>query len=232
MIHQLIFAHPKPGMSEKDFQDYWVNVHAVKYASKIPQIKRYLIDTRIPFGPEPEDPLFSGVAEIWLRNEAEQLASLQTPEFLEGARLDEPNWAAFWRTVVLDTTTHVLMEGEPVQKDSGQVKILAMVKRKSGMSLEDFRKYSLEVHGAKDLKLPGLRRYMQCHVRDAFYGIGEAILDSVSMLWFDDTAAIEAMMQSPEYRESTEDLSNFIEMKYAHSFVVKEHWVIGPEFRS
>jgi EthD domain len=41
MIHQLIFAHPKPGMSEKDFQDYWVNVHAVNYASKIPQIKKY-----------------------------------------------------------------------------------------------------------------------------------------------------------------------------------------------
>lgn len=99
MIHQLIFAHPKPGMSEKQFQDYWVNVHAAKFASKIPQIKKYLIDTRIPFGEEPADPRFSGIAEIWLNNEEDQLASLQTPEFLQGARMDEPNWAAFWRTV-------------------------------------------------------------------------------------------------------------------------------------
>ena len=86
MIHQLIFASPKPGMSEQEFQDYWINVHAVKYASKIPQIKRYMIDARIPFEPESTEPLFSGVAEIWLKNEAEQLASLQTREFLEGAR--------------------------------------------------------------------------------------------------------------------------------------------------
>jgi uncharacterized protein (TIGR02118 family) len=232
MIHQLIFAHPKPGMSEKDFQDYWVNVHAVNYASKIPQIKRYLIDTRIPFGPEPEDPRFSGVAEIWLNNEEEQLASLQTPEFLQGARLDEPKWAAFWRTVVLDTNTHVLLEGEPLKKNSNLVKIMAMVKRKEGMPLADFRQYSLEVHGKKDLKLPGLRRYIQCHVRGSYYAIGEAILDSVSMLWFDDVSAIEAMQKSPEYQESTADLPNFIEMKYAYSFVTKEHWIIGPEFRA
>ena len=106
MIHQLIFAHPRPGMSEKEFCDYWVHEHAVKYAAKIPQIRRYVVDTRVPFGPDPADPPWSGVAEIWLRNEAEQLASMQTPEFLDGARRDEPNWAAFWRTVALDTDAH------------------------------------------------------------------------------------------------------------------------------
>ncbi|MBW4577614.1 MAG: EthD family reductase [Aphanothece sp. CMT-3BRIN-NPC111] len=231
MIHQLIFAHPKPGMSEKEFQDYWVNVHAVKYASKIPQIKRYLIDCRIPFGEEPEDPRFSGVAEIWLENEEEQLASLQTKEFLEGARLDEPNWAAFWRSVVLDTTAHVLMEGEPLKRDSNMVKIFAMVKRKAGMPLEEFRKYSLEVHGPKNLKLPGLRRYIQGHVRDSYYAIGESLLDCVSQLWFDDVEALEKALNSPEGKEAEQDLANFIEPKYAYTFVADEHWIIGPEFR-
>lgn len=228
MIHQLIFAHPKPGMSEQDFQNYWVNVHAVKYASKIPQIKRYLVDTRIPFGQEPQDPLFSGVAEIWLENEEEELASLQSKEFLEGARLDEPKWAAFWRTVALDTDTHVLMEGELPEKESSMIKMFALVKRKAGMSLEDFRKYSLEVHSLKNLQLPGLRRYTQCHVRDSFYAIGESILDCVSQFWFEDVKAIERMLQSPEYQESIADLSNFVESKYIHNFVTKEHWIIGP----
>ncbi|MDM9382337.1 EthD family reductase [Chlorogloeopsis sp. ULAP01] len=231
MIHQHIFAHPKPGMSEKEFQNYWVNFHAVYYASKIPQIKRYLIDTRIPFGQEPEDPLFSGVAEIWLENEEEQLASLQSKELLAGARLDEPNWAAFWRTVVLDTTAHVLMEGEPLKKDSNMVKVFALVKRKAGMPLEEFRKYSLEVHAQKDLKLPGLRRYLQCHVRDSFYAIGESILDCVSQLWFDDLQSLEKALNSPQGKEAEQDLANFIEPKYVHTFVATEHWIIGPEPR-
>lgn len=232
MIHELIFAHAKPGMTEKEFQDYWINVHAVKYASKIPQIKRYMIDSRIPFASEQNGPLFQGVAEIWLENEEEQLASLQSKEFLEGARLDEPNWAAFWRTVVLDTTTHVLMEGPPMQKDSTMVKLFVMVKRKPGMPLEEFRQYSLQTHAPKVLKLPGLRRYYQCHVRDSFYAIGEAIFDSVSMLWFDNIVALEKLMESLEYKEQFQpDLQNFLHPQYIHTIVTTEKWIIGPESR-
>jgi uncharacterized protein (TIGR02118 family) len=231
VIHQLIFAHPKPGMSEKEFQTYWKDVHAVRYASKIPQIRRYMIDCRISTEPEPDDPLWSGVAEIWFDNEQDQLASLQTPEFLQGARLDEPTWAAFWRTVVLDTDTHVLMEGPPETPQASMVKILAMVKRKAGLPLEEFRRHSLDVHGPLDLKLPGLRRYHQCHVRDSSYTVGESLLDAVSMLWFDDIAAMEAALASPEGKESADDLANFIEPKYAHVMVTDETWIIGPEPR-
>lgn len=232
MIHQLIFAHPKPGMSEPAFQDYWVNVHAVEYASKISQIRRYLVDTRIPCGPEPEDPLFSGVAEIWLKNEEEQLASLQSKPFLEGARRDEPRWAAFWRTVVLDTRAHVVVEGPPLSRDSSLVKLIVLVKRKPGMPLEAFRRYSLETHAAKVSSLPGLRRYYQCHVRDGFYAIGEALLDAAFMLWFDDVSAVERMWASTEYRDIVEpDLAEFIEPKYLHAMTVAEHWILGPAFR-
>ena len=38
VIHQFIFAYPRPGMTEAEFQRYWVEGHAVNYASKIPQI--------------------------------------------------------------------------------------------------------------------------------------------------------------------------------------------------
>lgn len=230
MIHQLIFAHPKPGMSEQDFQRYWVEVHAVKFASRIPQIKRYLIDTRVPFGPEPADPLFSGVAEIWM-NEEDQMASLQSHEFLEGARRDEPNWAAFWQTLALDTDAHVLVEGEPPSRDSTMVKVITLVKRKEGLPLKEFRLASLDVHGPLVGKLPGLRRYLQGHVRDGMYAVGEASLDCVSQLWFDDLDAIERMYASPEYERVANDLEGLVEPRYIHTMVTREHWVIGPEPR-
>jgi len=231
VIHQLIFAHPKPGMSEADFQHYWKDVHAIKFASKIPQIKKYMIDCRIPFGPEPADPLWSGVAEIFFDNEQDQLASLQSKEFLEGARADEPTWAAFWRTIVLDTDDHVLLAGPPFTRPSTMVKIIALAKRKEGMPLGEFRRYSLETHAAKDLKLPGLRRYYQCHVRDGAYALGEAFLDSASILWFDDVDSIAAMMKSPEYEDAAADITNFINPKYGHVMVTDETWIIGPEPR-
>ena len=159
MIHQFIFAAPRPGLSEADFQAYWVQQHAVRYASKIPQIRKYLIDTRMPLADDEGEPLWGGAAEIWLANEEEQLASLQSKEFLEGARLDEPRWAAFWRTVALDTDAHEILPGPPLTRDMTWVKLMFLVKRKEGLPLQDFRKRSLNEQAELALKVPGLRRY-------------------------------------------------------------------------
>jgi uncharacterized protein (TIGR02118 family) len=231
MIHQLIFAAPKPGMSEEQFQRYWVDVHAVEYASKIPQIRKYMIDTRLPFGGEDGEPLWSGVAEIWLKDEQEQLASLQTPEFLQGARLDEPNWAAFWRTVVLDTDAHEILSGRQGSPGDGAVKAIFLVKRKEGLPLEAFRELSLGAHAADVAALPGLRRYLQCHTRDGYYTVGEAVLDAAYQLWFDDADALARALESPEFERASASLDRITEPRYTHRLVTQEHWIIGPESR-
>lgn len=229
MLHRLIFAHPKPGMSEKEFQHYWREHHA-PLASKIPHTTRYLIASRIPFGQEPEDPPFGAVGETWFENEQEILEAVQSKEYIQGARPDEPNWAAFWQILALDTTDHVLKEGPPLKKDSSLVKMFILLKRKPEMSLANFRQYWLETHGPLVLSLPGIRRYIQCHVRDAFYVIGESSFDGVEQIWFDDTQAIEKMMKSPEYKEQVmPNMANFVEPKYIFSFVADEYWVVRPE---
>jgi uncharacterized protein (TIGR02118 family) len=230
VIHQLIFAHPKPGMSERDFQDYWLNHHGPKLAAKVPQIRRYMIDSRVPFGPEPDDPLFSGVAEIWLENEQTSVASLQTPE-LRAAREDEPNWAAFWQTVVLNTDAHVLKELGPPPGDGSQIKYFVLMKRKEGLSLPEFRRYALEVHAPHVLALPGLRRYYQCHQRDAMYGIGEPGLDAAAILWFDNVDDMGRAFAAPEYKVVQDDFPQFAETKYIQNMAATEQWIIGPEFR-
>ncbi|GJF35099.1 hypothetical protein KNE206_77990 [Kitasatospora sp. NE20-6] len=228
MIHQLIFAHPRPGMTEEEFQRYWLDVHAPNYASKIKQIRRYCVDTRIPLGPEPADPLWSGIAEIWLDNDEDQLASLQSPEFLQGARLDEPNWAAFWRTVVLDTDAHTLLAG-PGPLHPHPVKLVLLAKRTNGTTVEEFRSRSLGAHAKLALDVPGLVRYQQGHVRDGAYAVGETILDAAYQLWFEDEAALQAAVDSPEFARAEEDLKQFVEPRYLHRMAVREHWVIGTE---
>lgn len=230
MIHQFIFAYPRPGMTELEFQRYWVEVHAVRYASKIPQIRKYLVDTRIALPGEEGDPLWCGVAEIWLKNEREQLESLQSREFLQGARLDEPNWAAFWRTVALDTTAHVLLP-EPA-RGSNMIKLLVLSKRKEGMPLESFRAYCLNRHAARVMELPGVRGYSQGHVRDNFYAVGEAVLDCVEQLWFDSVDAALAARNSAQQQSVNADYRTFCEERYIHTMLVEEHWIIGPEPRA
>jgi uncharacterized protein (TIGR02118 family) len=231
MIHQFIFAYPKPGMSEREFQRYWVEVHAVRYASKIPQIRKYRVDTRVALPGETSEPLWCGVAEIWLENEKEQLESLQSKEFLEGARLDEPNWAAFWRTVGLDTTAHELLPGPPEVRDGGEAKLLVLSKRREGLPLDGFRSYALGPHAGTVMELPGLRRYVQGHVRDGFYAVGEAILDCVEQLWFENVDGALAAQSSLQQDLVNADYRLFAEERYVHKMLVEEHWIIGPEPR-
>jgi uncharacterized protein (TIGR02118 family) len=228
MIHQLIFAAPKPGMTEQQFQDYWVNYHAVNFASKITQIKQYSVSNRIPMGQPDEQVIWSGIADIWLENEKEQLESLQSDPFLKGARLDEPNWAAFWMTAVLDTDAHVILPGDGLKKDATGVKLVVLAKRKWGMPLDEFRRYGLEQQTQLDLKLPGLRRFVVCMARDALYGISEPGFDAAACLWFDSPEAFQAAMDSPEGKASEASLPNFLEMKYVHPMLTRENWVIGP----
>jgi uncharacterized protein (TIGR02118 family) len=227
MIHQLIFAYPKPGMTEAEFQRYWLEVHAVNYASKIPQIRKYLIDTRVALPGETGDPLWSGVAEIWLENEKDQVESLQTKEFLQGARLDEPNWAAFWRTLVLDTDAHEVVAGPGEVRGNTMAKLIVLSKRREGLPRDAFRAYALGPHAEKVKALPGLRRYLQGHTRDGWYGLGEPTLDAAEQLWFDD---VDAALAGQKALDGL-DYALFAEPRYVHKLLVREHWVIGPEPR-
>ncbi|MYV40970.1 EthD family reductase [Streptomyces sp. SID1328] len=230
MIHQLIFAAPKPGMTEEEFHRYWVEEHAVRFASKIPQIRKYAVDTTLDVDGAGE-PLWSGIAEIWLQNEEEQLASLQTTEFLQGARLDEPNWAAFWRTVVLDTDTEVVVPGEPEDTVQPGVKLVMLAKRREGMSREEFRRHNRTSHAPLAARIPGLTRYYQSFTRDSWYGISEPPFDAAYHLWFDSPTILEAALKSAQFAAVEADFKDFVNEQYLHTMAVREHWVLGPEPR-
>jgi uncharacterized protein (TIGR02118 family) len=225
MIHKHIFVHAKPGMSEQDFFTYWKEVHAVRYGQKIKQAKGYLINTRVPFGPDQGDPPFHGVAEVWIENVEDELAFAQSKEYLEGSRLDEPNFLAWWQMFALDTTDHVVVE--PPAGDWNGVKVFVVGKRKPGMSLEEYRIYSREVHAPKVANVPGLRGYVIGSVMDGHYAVGESLLDSVSMLWFDNTDAIAQALQSSAFQQEVEpDLPRFVDLRYFRWFVTEGHWVV------
>ena len=108
-----------------------------------------------------------------------------------------------------------------------------LAKRREGLPLAEARRYALEDHGPKVAKLPGLRRYLQGHVVDGAYGVGEAVLDFAFHLWFDDLAALQATLASPEWTEDVvADLHTFVEPRYVHTMAAREHWVVGPQERT
>jgi uncharacterized protein (TIGR02118 family) len=225
VIHKHIFVHAKPGMPEHDFFKYWKEVHAERYGRKIKQAKGYLINTRVPDGPQVGDSPFQGVAEVWIESVEDELAFAQSKEYLEGSRLDEPNFLAWWQMFALDTEDHVVVE--PPAGDWPGVKVFVVAKRKPGMSLDEFRTYGREVHAPKVAKLPGLRGYVVGPVMDGHYAVGESLLDSVSMLWFDSVEAVAQAQQSDVFKQAVEpDLASFVDPRYVHVLVTEGHWVV------
>jgi hypothetical protein len=229
----MIFARPpKPGLSEADFQAYWLHVHAAQYAQYIPQIRRYLIDFRVPVEGLPNELPYAGAAEIWLANAEEQLASLQSPMFLQGARADEPRWAAFWATFALDTTAQAMTIGRGYSADDKRIKLFVLLKRKPGMDLGQFRAESAGQHAERVKGLPGLRYYLQGHVVDGAYVIGETRFDAVEQWWFDDAEAVHGALASKHYQDSVAPhWQELVDLKYLFLWAGQGHWVIGPDFR-
>lgn len=235
MIHQIIFAHARPDWSEQRFQEYWRDVHAVRYASRIPQIRLYKVCLRVPMEdlPIPQfGPPFHGTAEIWVDDLEQQLASLRSPEFIDGARADEPNWAAFWNTVFLATDTHVIRDAPEDAIPPDSVKLYVTLKRREGVPLPCFREYLLKVQSEKAANLPGLLRLQQCVVLDAMYGFGETTLDAVSLFTFESEASLESALRSEIFgADVLPDFASFAEPRYLRALAVRENWIIGPEPR-
>jgi len=221
MLHVLYFITRKPSLSDVEFHRYWREVHG-PIAKKVPQLRRYIQSHRVPFAGA--DSPYDGAAEVWIDNEAAMNDLRQSPEYQKGALADEFNFIDMNRVEWLVTNDRVILDGP---QTSQLVKTIFQLKRKPGMSLADFRKYWVEVHGPLVRKLPGLRRYVQCHTIDGAYTYAEPKWDGVAQLWVDNVAAMQSMMDSKEFTEgSWPDAEKFLDLSLARSFVAQEHQVV------
>ncbi len=110
------------------------------------------------------------------------------------------------------------------------VKFIGMLKRKAGMTMEEFSEHWYENHAPLVLKLvPGVQRYVQNHVV-RLPGGGEPRFDGTLEIWFD---GLESWRKTQEWYFSDDgkvlrnDEERFIDLSKS-VFVVTEERVIKP----
>lgn len=91
------------------------------------------------------------------------------------------------------------------------IKICEVAYRRPGMSVAAFQAHWLNTHGPIVARIPGIRRYVQCHPLPSGYGKGELICDGVAEIWVDDKAALRAMSATEEFAAAKRDEPNFID---------------------
>ena len=91
------------------------------------------------------------------------------------------------------------------------VKLIAIVRRKPGMTVEAFQEYWRTRHAGIVATLPGLRRYVQSHTLPSGYRKSQPVWDGIAELWFDDTDALRANRGSAEQNAVDADEARFLE---------------------
>ncbi len=108
------------------------------------------------------------------------------------------------------------------------IKAIGTAYPRDDFSVQDFIKYWIDVHAPISAKAPGLRGYVVSEVLRRTRGDLEA--DAFVEQWFDDEAALDRAMNSPEVAVAWKDVSNYA--KTTGTFwVVKEHVLIPPPYK-
>jgi uncharacterized protein (TIGR02118 family) len=82
------------------------------------------------------------------------------------------------------------------------LKVVSLLKRKEGMSLDEFRRWAMEEHPLLGKKLPGLRHY---HMSVLLEDNPDLPYHAVSEFWFDDNEARLAAFGTAEGKAAAED---------------------------
>src|SRR5262249_35268798 len=128
MIKCFALLAKKSGISDEQFHSHWRGVHA-QFALRIPSLRRYVQSHRIAesikdFSASP----YEGAAEVWYDNLESALRMRTSPEYLEGAFKDEPNFIDVPGLRWLATRENVVVAGTPMAKDAKCVKGVFLVK--------------------------------------------------------------------------------------------------------
>lgn len=105
------------------------------------------------------------------------------------------------------------------------IKLIGLLKRKDGITQEEFSQYWEEKHVPLVVKLfPGMKRYVQNHPVK-LPGGGEPKFDGIPELWFEDLQSFQAatkFWQSDEGKIIRDDEEKFIDRSKMIFIVVEE----------
>jgi uncharacterized protein (TIGR02118 family) len=230
MIKIIGFTKKKQGLTIDEFARYWQEEHAPLGFEILPddiRIMRYVHHYAVPMEGLGAPP-FDGVAEFgfedmdmfqkwfaWFMSDGGQLL-----------RDDEENFIDRSSTTVVIVEENVIIPGEDAREDG--IKLIAGVKRKSDLTLKEFRHYWREKHAPLALKVlpqaPSVNRYVHNYGL-ALEGLGEPAFDGIGEICFDD---FDAFLQSTQWflgeggQVLRDDEENFVDHSTRVAVIVRE----------
>jgi len=207
MVKLLAFFKRRKDLSVEAFQAHWRGEHARLVVCQA-GLRRYVQNHTLAssYGDNNEPP-YDGVAEAWFDDIASMRAIANSPEY-NAVRADEANFIDPASMGILITHEVVIVEGPSLPP---KVKMISFLNKRPDITPEFFQRHWREDHGPLAAQIPGLKRYVQCHVHTGIYDAGRSpLFDGVPFSYFDDLEALRATGGSPEYAKTRADEENFM----------------------
>lgn len=193
----------RPGLDVDAFQRHWREVHGPIVAA-IPGLRRYVQNHPRPGAYRHGEPVFDGVAELWVDDKDALRSMADTPQFA-AAKADEPNFIDTAALIELVVDEHVIKPGAAPSHD-GAVKSIGFVRFRADLEPAEAQRYWREVHGPIAADIDVLRRYVQNHVRLGAYRHGRRpSWDGMAMTWFDSIEDMRHAATTDAYRATLAD---------------------------
>ena len=222
MIKACTFFRRKEGLSFEQYQEHWRSVH-VGFVRRLPGIVRYVQSHPIA-EVDPAKRSYDGLAEAWFENSAALRAAAATDAYA-AIVADEEKFIDRTTLELVLTEEHVVKGGVP---SPNAIKYIELVKRKAGMSVDDFQEYWLGTHGELASKIPGLERYVQSHTRKSAYASDrEPKWDGLASMWFRSLAELRASPGTEAFKAVREDGLKLARDVGSRYLVTKEMVMIG-----
>jgi uncharacterized protein (TIGR02118 family) len=206
MVKIVAFFKRKPGVTAEAFDRHWSTQHA-ELVGRLPGLRRYVQNPTLASGYRRREPVYDGVAEAWFDDGDALRVSGASREYA-AVKADEASFIDGSSLGSLITDEVVVVDG-PERPHA--VKLIAFLNRRPDLEPETFQAYWRGQHGPLAAKVPGIERYVQCHVSPGIYRAGrEPLFDGVPISWFADAEALRASGSTPEYEAVRRDEANFL----------------------
>jgi hypothetical protein len=208
VIKLICFVKRNPSLGVDEFHDHWRGQHA-RLISETPaaadRIVRYEQNHRAP-----EDYKrggdFDGVAIQWFDSMGDFVGMVVDPEYQARVAPDEDvlldRDGLVW---ILTDEEEVVIPG-PDQRNDPVIKLICMVKRRSGMTIDDFHRHWRTVHSPLNCDTPSIAKYFVRYERNHrarrdYDREGASAFDGTAVEWYPSVQAFYDMIGEPAYRE-------------------------------
>jgi uncharacterized protein (TIGR02118 family) len=199
MVKTISLIRRKAGISRKEFARHYEDVHAPLAVKLLKAIKGY-VRNHIVDTPGTQETDFDCISEFWFDSIEDSVKVVEFWQSEDGQviRDDEQKFMDTSKTVsfLVDERVSDINASVDVAV-TDMVKAIALLKRKQGLSAEDFIRHYEEVHAPLIVKnSTGLKRYVRNHVVPLGDIENEPKFDCITELWYEDLEAYKASIST------------------------------------